>query len=199
MKLAGFDALAISGISGEDVVVIVDGDAKTISITGAPVYGEDIDTGALFYGERLLQDANNGNFSDNLAAVVAGQGALNARFGIINSLFFDRRRNRIRSKQAGRGGTGTVMRAKNLHGIVVKSSLPKANGNNPINKEMTRQAGAKLKEVISKCDSAQLNLGAWGTTGLSEYMDKFHLFPINNYQIGQSPDSSQTFWQSFPG
>ena len=197
LKLAGFDALAISGISGEDVVIAVDGDAKTISITEAPIYGEDIDAGALFYGERLLQDANNGNFSDNLGAVVAGQGALNTRFGIINSLFFDRRRNRIRSKQAGRGGTGTVMRVKNLHGIVVKSSLPKANGNNPINREMTRQAGAKLKEVISKCDSAQLNLGAWGTTGLSEYMDKFHLFPINNYQIGQSPESSKLFSRVF--
>ena len=197
LKLAGFDALAISGISGEDVVITVDGDAKTISIDKAPVYGEDIDIGALSYGERLLQDTNNGNFSDNLAAVAAGQGALNARFGIINSLFFDRRRNRIRSKQAGRGGTGTVMRAKNLRGIVVKSSLPKANGNNPINKEMTRQAGAKLKEVISKCDSAQLNLNAWGTTGLSEYMDKFHLFPINNYQIGQSPESSKLFGRVF--
>jgi aldehyde:ferredoxin oxidoreductase len=89
------------------------------------------------------------------------------------------------------------MRVKKLHGIVVKSSLPKANGNNPINKEITRQAGTKLKEVISKCDSAQLNLGAWGTTGLSEYMDKFHLFPINNYQIGQSPESSKLFGRVF--
>ena len=197
LKLAGFDALAISGISGEDVVITVDGDAKTITITDAPVYGENIDIGALFYGERMLQEANNGNFSDNLAAVVAGQGALHSRFGIINSLFFDRRRNRIRSKQAGRGGTGTVMRAKNLRGIMVRSSLPKANGNNPIDKEMTRQAGAKLKAVISKCDSLQLNLGAWGTTGLSEYMDKFHLFPINNYQIGQSPESSKLFGRVF--
>ena len=197
LKLAGFDALTISGISGEDVVITVDGDGKTITITDAPVYGENLDIGALFYGERMLQEANNGNFSDNLAAVVAGQGALHSRFGIINSLFFDRRRNRIRSKQAGRGGTGTVMRAKNLRGIVVRSSLPKANGNNPIDKEMTRQAGAKLKAVISKCDSLQLNLGAWATTGLSEYMDKFHLFPINNYQIGQSPESSKLFGRVF--
>ena len=197
MKLAGFDALAISGISGEDVVVTIDGDANTISISNAPVYVNEIDNGELFYGEKLLQDSNNGAFSDNLAAVVAGQGALHARFGVINSLFFDRRRNRIRSKQAGRGGTGTVMRVKNLRGIVIKSSLPKANGNNPVNKEMVRAAGAKLKDVISKYDSAQLNLGAWGTTGLSEYMDKFHLFPINNYQIGQSPDSSKLFARVF--
>jgi len=197
MKLAGFDALAISGISGKDVVITIDADANIITITDAPLYGEKIDIGALFYGERLLLNANNGTFSDNLAAVVSGQGALHARFGVINSLFFDRRRNRIRSKQAGRGGTGTVMRAKNLRGIVIKSSLPKANGNNAVNKEMAKQAGAKLKEVISKCDSAQLNLGAWGTTGLSEYMDKFHLFPINNYQIGQSPESSKLFARVF--
>jgi len=129
--------------------------------------------------------------------VVAGEGALNSRFGIINSLFFDRRRNRIRAKQAGRGGTGTVMRKKGLRGIVVKSSLPKANGNNAIDKELVRQAGAKLKDVITRCDPAQLNLEAWGTTGLSEYMNKFHIFPINNYQYGQSPEAPKLFGSVF--
>ena len=197
LKLAGFDALAVSGISSRDVVILVDGDAETISIAVAPAYEKEVDTGALSFGQRLLQDVNGGEYSDSLAAVVAGEGALNSRFGIINSLYFDRRRNRIRAKQAGRGGTGTVMRTKRLHGIVVRSSLPKANGNNAINRELVRQAGSKLKEVVSKCDPAQLNLEAWGTTGLSEYMDKFHLFPINNYQYGQSPESPKLFASVF--
>jgi aldehyde:ferredoxin oxidoreductase len=197
MKLAGFDALAISGISQEDVIVLVDGDAKTISIVQAPVYDSNIDKGALSYGLKLLKEVNSQEYSDTLAAVIAGEGALKSRLGIVNSLFFDRRRNRIRSKQAGRGGTGTVMRLKGLRSIVVHSSLPKANGNNAINKELARQAGAKLKDTVAKCDPIQLNLEAWGTTGLSEYMNKFHLLPINNYQYGQSPEAPRLFGSVF--
>jgi aldehyde:ferredoxin oxidoreductase len=197
LKLAGFDALAVSGIAREDAVILVDGDAQTISIAAAPVYEKGTDKGALSFGQRLLKDVNGGEYSDSLAAVTAGEGAKNARFGIINSLFFDRRRNRIRSKQAGRGGTGTVMRAKNLRGIVVRSSLPKANGNNAIDKEGVRRAGSRLKQVVSKADPEQLHLASWGTTILSEYMDKFHIFPIKNYQYGQSPESPNLFASVF--
>jgi len=193
LKLAGFDALAVSGLSQQDVVILVDGDAQTIAIARAPEYDKETDEGALSFCQRLLKDINDGTYSDSLAAVTAGKGALNARFGIVNSLFFDRRRNRIRSKQAGRGGTGTVMRTKGLRSIVVRSSRSKANGNNAIDKEGVRRAGSELKAVVSKSDPEQLYLSAWGTTVLSEYMDKFHLFPINNYQYGQSLESPNLF------
>jgi len=197
LKMAGFEALAVSGISNEDVIILVDGDAQTISISAAPAYDKEIDGGALSFGQRLLKDANGGEYSDSLAAVTAGEGACNTRFGIINSLFFDKKRQRIRSKQAGRGGTGTVMRTKGLRGIVVRSSLSKANGNNAIDKEGVRQAGSQLKQVISKADPEQLHLSAWGTPVLSEYMDKFHIFPINNYQYGHSPESPKLFADVF--
>ena len=197
LKLAGFDAFAVSGISKTDVIIVVDGDAGTISIAAAPAYAQEPDMGALSFGQRLLKEFNQGEYDDSAAAVTVGKGADNARFGIVNSLFFDRRRNRIRSKQAGRGGTGTVLGYKKLRGIVTRSGLPRANGNCAVDKAGVRQAGSQLKEVISKCDSQQLNLGAWGTTGLSEFMDKFHLLPINNYQYGQSPESSQIFARVF--
>jgi aldehyde:ferredoxin oxidoreductase len=197
LKRAGFDALAISGMSKQDVVILIDGDAGTISITSAPAYDKETDDGALSFGESLLKEFNGGEINDNVAAVTAGKGALNARFGIVNSLFFDVRRKRLRSKQAGRGGTGTVMRYKGLRAIAARSSLSKVNANNAVDKEGVRQAGSKLKAVVSKCDTQQLNLSTWGTTGLSEYMDKFHLFPINNYQYGHSPDSPKLFAQVF--
>jgi aldehyde:ferredoxin oxidoreductase len=197
LKLAGFDALAVSGISQKDVVILVDGDGQTISIVSAPAYDKETDEGALSFGERLLKDINGGEYSDCLAAVTAGQGACHTRFGVIHSLFFDRRRQRLRSKQAGRGGTGTVMRAKGLRGIVVRSSLSKVNGNNAVDKKGVREAGRQLKRVISKADPVQLHLSAWGTTILVEYMDKFHIFPIKNYQYGQSPESSKLFAHVF--
>jgi aldehyde:ferredoxin oxidoreductase len=197
LKRAGFDALSVSGVSKKDVVILIDGEARAISIAAAPAYDKETDGGALSFGERLLKEVNGGELNDSLAAVTAGKGACNARFGIVNSLFFDARRKRIRSKQAGRGGTGTVMRYKGLRAIVARSNLSKVNGNNAVNKEGVRQAGSKLKAVVSKCDTQQLQLSTWGTTGLSEYMDKFHLFPINNYQYGQSPESPRLFAQVF--
>ncbi len=197
LKLAGFDALAIRGISPKDVILIIDGDAGTISLADCPVYDLEKDKGALSFGHSLLSEISGGTLTDNLAAVVAGNGACHSRFGIINSLFFDRRRNRLRAKQAGRGGTGTVMRFKGLRAITVHSSLPRANGNNAVNKELVRQAGSRLKDVLSKGDQVQMHMADWGTTGLCEYMDKFHIFPINNYQYGQHPESPKLFGSVF--
>ncbi len=197
LKLAGFDALAVTGISREDVVIIIDGDEKTISIAQAPVYEKSINEGSLSFGEALLKEVNGGDYNDCVTAVTAGKGGCNAKFGIINSLYYDKRRNRIRSKQAGRGGTGTVMRIKKLRSVITRSSLSKADGNNALNAKGVRRAGSELKKVVRQCDANQLNLAAWGTTSLSEFMDKFHIFPINNYQYGQSPESSKVFSEVF--
>ena len=197
LKMCGFDALAIKGISREEVVLIVDGDEGTIAIAEAPSFGKDIDAGGLRYGEALIREFTGGQFTENVAAVTTGNGALNARFGIINSLFYDRRRKRMRSKQAGRGGTGTVMRFKGLRAVLVRSSLPRVQANNPFDKKSVQEAGAKLKKVISQQDPQQLNLGAWGTPVLVEYMNKFHLLPINNYQYGNHTDAARIFADVF--
>ena len=197
LKFAGFDALAVTGKSQKEVIVVIDGDAGTINITTAPEYDNEANAGALSYGEKLLRELNNGEYTDTLAAVSSGKGARNTRFGIVNSLYFDRRRNRIRAKQAGRGGTGTVMRTKGLRAIVVRSSLAKANANNPVDKESVRNAGSQLRRVVSEVDPNHLNLEAWGTTVLSEYMNKFHILPVNNYQYGQSGNAPKIFAGEF--
>ncbi|MFC1866750.1 aldehyde ferredoxin oxidoreductase family protein [Thermodesulfobacteriota bacterium] len=193
LKLCGFDALAVSGVSKEDVTLVVDGDEGTISIVEAISFGDEIDGGGISYGENLLKRFNGGEFDENIAAVTAGIGACNARYGIINSLFYDKRRERIRAKQAGRGGSGTVMRHKGLKAIIVRSSLPRVRGNNPFNKEGVKEAGSNLKRVISQMDPQQLRLASWGTTILVEYMNKFHILPVNNYQYGQHPDAELTY------
>ncbi|MBW2610560.1 MAG: aldehyde:ferredoxin oxidoreductase [Deltaproteobacteria bacterium] len=197
LKLCGFDALAVSGISKEDVILVVDADEGTISIAKAPSYGDEIDSGGVSYGESLLKELNNGEFNENIAAVTAGIGSCNTRFGIINSLFYDKRRERIRAKQAGRGGTGTVMRYKGLKSVIVRSNLSRVKANNPQDKGRVKQAGSSLKKVVSKMDPQQLNLAGWGTTGLVEYMDKFHILPVNNFQYGQHRDAEAVFAQIF--
>jgi aldehyde:ferredoxin oxidoreductase len=197
LKLCGFDALAVSGVSQTDLILIVDGDEGIIHIADAPSFGDDADVGALSYGERLLKEFNQGDLSENIAAVSTGIGGCNTRFGIINSLFYDKRRKRMRCKQAGRGGTGTVMRAKGLKAIIVRSSLSRVQANNPVDKGGVREAGANLKKVISKMDPQQLRLSSWGTPVLIEYMNKFHILPVHNYQYGSHPDASKVFADVF--
>ena len=197
LKLCGFDALAITGISDQDVIIIINGDEGTISIAEAPSFGDRIDHGGISYGESVLKLVNDNAFDENIAAVTAGEGACHTRFGIINSLFYDRRRNRIRAKQAGRGGTGTVMRHKGLKAIIVRSALPRVKANHPLDMDGVKKAGSRLKRVVSQMDSQQLNLSSWGTTGLVEYMNKFHILPINNYQYGQHPKARETFAHVF--
>ena len=52
LKRCGFDALAVSGISQKDVILIIDGELGTIEIADAPSYDEDTDQGS---GAALLQ------------------------------------------------------------------------------------------------------------------------------------------------
>ncbi len=197
LKSAGFDALAVSGISQEDVVLIVDADQGQIQIVEAPTFGDQIDNGALSYGEALLKHFNSGKLSENVAAVSNGIGASNTRYGILNSLFYDSRRKRVRSKQAGRGGTGTVMRHKGLRAVIVRSGLHKVGGNNPADEKGVKRAGASLKKIIAQVDPKQFRLRSWGTPILIEYMDKYHILPVNNYQYGQHPDAKAIFADVF--
>jgi aldehyde:ferredoxin oxidoreductase len=197
LKICGFDALAISGISEKNVLLIVDADEGAIRIEEAPSYDAATDQGALSYGEGILNAFTKGQLSENVAAVTTGIAASHTRFGIINSLFYDKRRKRIRSKQAGRGGTGTVMRQKGLMGVIVRSSQPRVGANSPEDPEGVKKAGADLKKVVSQADPKQLRLSSWGTAILVEYMDNCHILPVKNYQYGQHPDSKAIFADIF--
>ena len=197
LKQCGFDALTVTGISEEDVVLVIDRERETIRIVEAPLFGEDIDAGGLSYGSRLLEEYQGGELDETVAAVTTGIGAKNTRFGIINSLYYDKRRGRIRAKQAGRGGTGTVMRQKGLRAIIVRSGLSKIQANNPVDKNGVKEAGSRLKKVLSQMDPQQLRLSSWGTPILIEYMNKFQILPVNNYQYGSHPKADAIFAQVF--
>jgi aldehyde:ferredoxin oxidoreductase len=197
LKLCGFDALAVTGISQKEVILIVNGNEGTIEIAEAPSYGETIDEGALSYGTALMQEINSGALDENIALVTTGIGSNHARFGVVNSLFYDKRRERIRSKQAGRGGTGTVMHHKGLRAVIVRSNLDRIGANKPVNDRGVKEAGSSLKKVVSQMDRQQLRLSSWGTPVLIEYMDKYHLLPVNNYQYGCHSEARAIFADVF--
>jgi aldehyde:ferredoxin oxidoreductase len=197
LKQCGFDALVISGKSRRDKVLIIDGDQGHIRLELAPHFKEEHDEGSLSYGEKLLRQVRHGELSTGTAAVTAGLGGRHTRFGIINSLYYDPRRGRLRAKQAGRGGTGTVMRTKGLKAVIVKRSSPKVRANDPADGGRVKKAGAQLKSVVSKMDPKQLRLASWGTPALVEYMNQLHILPVKNYQFGQDPRSEALFAEVF--
>jgi aldehyde:ferredoxin oxidoreductase len=184
LKLSGFDALAVTGIAPEEVILFIDGDAGKIRLMRA-LHGE----GSMSYTGGLIKNLCPGKRPEHIAAAAAGIGGKNSSFGIINSVFYDTRRKRLRSKQAGRGGTGTVMRHKGLKAIVVTSSLSRAQANRPADLDMVKEAGRKLKHVIKTEDPHGIHLRAWGTTGLIGLMNDFDILPIHNFQMGIHEDA----------
>ncbi len=190
LKLAGFDAVAVKGKARERVVVIVDGDAGKVRIE--PYDGPD---GAITMCETLFERVRGDGPVHNVAAATAGPGAVHSYHGITNSVYYDRRRERLRCKQAGRGGTGTVMRNKNLMALVVKSNAGRQKAVQAADGELVRKKGMEIKEVISKVDPLGLKLDKWGTTVLVEVMNKFDLLPTFNYQTGHHEDAPKIYPQ----
>lgn len=184
VKKSGFDAISITGQSGPEVVIIIDGDRSEISIVDAP------ETEFSLFGVEKLFDQWKGNSKPSSVALInAGIAAKNTFFGCINSIYYDVRRKRCRAKQAGRGGLGTVMREKGLWGIVVKCDISRGILNRPANRDRLRSAGRKLRNVIRQVDPQLMSLGRQGTTCLIDMMNPHHLLPVNNYQFGMDDRS----------
>ena len=179
VKQAGFDAIAITGKSAKDVMVVIDGDRGKIEIVDAPQTEF-----SLLEAEKVIDQYKGEGNPAGVAFVCAGRGARQTFFGCVNSIYYDVRRKRCRAKQAGRGGLGTVMRTKGLRGIVVKSDISAGISNHPADREQLREAGKNIRSVIREVDPTYMSLGTQGTTSLIDMMNPNHLLPVNNYQYG---------------
>ncbi len=184
VKLAGFDAIAVTGKAASPVMLLIDGDGGVMKILDAPAA-----FGTLVDAEALLEHWKGDGAVVNVGALITGKGGLATRFGCLNSLYFDLKRKRVRSKQAGRGGTGTVMADKGLWGIVVRSNRSKGQANRPAEIKRIREAGRALKAVIRDEDPKAMRMFAQGTTSLIDMMDAFFCLPVNNYQYGRSDNT----------
>jgi aldehyde:ferredoxin oxidoreductase len=181
VKLSGFDAIAVTGKSERRVMAVIDADAEEISIVDAPP--EDV---TIQGAEELVETFRGEGKPTNIAFVTAGVGAQNTWFGCLNSVYYDNRRNRCRSKQAGRGGTGTVLAAKGMWGILVKCNIPRGHSNQPAHQDKIQDAGHKLREVIKEVDPQSMRLNNQGTTSLIDMMNSNELLPVNNFQFGSN-------------
>ncbi|MDO9228777.1 MAG: aldehyde ferredoxin oxidoreductase C-terminal domain-containing protein [Syntrophales bacterium] len=192
LKYAGFDALEVTGKSGRDVMILIDGLRGEISVTDAPaidhVFGLEVEI-----VDRFVRE---GRDKKEIVFLTTGVGASRTTYGCINSHYFDPAKpvdgtkGLFRTKQAGRTGLGTVMQDKKIRAIVILAKYP--HGGNPYGAadwEKVKRAGAKLGEVVREVDPQSLKMYRKGSAGLIDFMNKeeYKSLPVNNYQLGSDP------------
>lgn len=196
LKFAGWDALEVQGIAERDVIIVIDGDEGRVTIEDAPL--EELNSHLV---ARQLTEMYAGDERDrrSVSVLSAGQGASYSRYASLNLSWYDVRRKQVRFKQAGRGGSGRVLRHKHVKAIVVRYSQMTGESNHPANMELIRKAGRRINQEISDLDSKQNNMRRIGTGHLPPIMDHFDLLPVHNFRYGTHPQASAydaSVWES---
>ena len=112
-KFSGFDVLELTGNADKEVVILIDGIESVIKIY--EVTGLTDDSYEL---SMALTDYFDKEKPVNVSVVSTGSAAKHTELGCLNFTWFDAKRKRVRYKQAGRGGIGTVFAHKNIKAVV---------------------------------------------------------------------------------
>ena len=186
LKFSGFDALEIRGKAKKDVIIFIDGINHRVEIFEAPA--EAVDSHILT--EQLTDIfAATEEEKKNIGIVSAGSAADHSLIGMLNFSFYDSKRKKIRLKQAGRGGIGTVFRNKKIKAIVCKIPGVKGNLNNVVDLETIMERGKRFNREIRELDDKQCQMRQVGTAHLMEIMNDHDLLPVQNYKFGSHPDA----------
>ncbi len=190
LKFAGWDAIEIQGKAAKDVVVFIDGNKGRITIEEAP--GAPTDSYPV--GEAALaMFADTEKERRDISSVSAGTGADHALFGCLNFSWYDVGRGRIRLKQAGRGGIGTVFRDKGIKALVVKQSGVNSDSNQPADRKRINRVGFKMNREMHDFDHLQCHMRTVGTAHLVEIMNDYDLLPTHNFRYGAHEDAHHLF------
>ena len=186
LKISGFDAIELQGKADKDVIIFIDGLNHKVEIFEAPA--EAVDSHLL--GEQLAEIfADNENEKKYIGVVSAGSAAEHSLIGMLNFSFYDLKRKKVRLKQAGRGGIGTVFRNKKIKALVCKIPGVKGNLNNVVDLEAIMERGKRFNREIRELDDKQCQMRQVGTAHLMEVMNDHDLLPVMNYKYGSHPDS----------
>ena len=184
LKFAGFDAMEIQGKSTEPTVILIDGVDQTIRLYN----GQDLPDDAYALSKALTEHFAQGR-PRSISVVSAGPGARHTLMGCLNFTWFDAKRRRVRYKQAGRGGLGTVFEDKGLKALVVRWDAVSLNSNQPADKTALKRVAKLHAQEIVDLDPKQNEMARIGTTHLVSIMNDFDLLPVNNFRYGQDPRS----------
>ncbi|MFW9923650.1 MAG: aldehyde ferredoxin oxidoreductase family protein, partial [Candidatus Thorarchaeota archaeon] len=197
MKYAGYDALEITGKSKVPIVVVIDGTLGKVWIEAAG----DLPTESHILAEKLNEKYSNydkENEKDDrlyVSVVSAGPGADHGYFGCLNFSWWDNRRNFNHLKQAGRGGTGTVFRNKNLVALVAHCNQIDFESQKPDDLDSLKEVGRRHSGEILKLDKEQNKMRVLGTAHLPSIMSDFDLLPTYNFKYGKDKDGKdEALW-----
>lgn len=186
LKFSGFDALELQGKAQNEVIVFIDGINHKVEIFEAPY--EAVDSHVL--AEQLTEIfADDESEKKNIGVVSSGSAAEHSLIGMLNFSFYDPKKKKVRLKQAGRGGIGSVFRNKKIKALVCKIPGVKGNLNNVVDLEAIMERGRRFNREIRELDDKQCQMRQVGTAHLMEIMNDHDLLPVHNYKFGSHPDA----------
>jgi aldehyde:ferredoxin oxidoreductase len=188
LKFCGYDALELQGKADRDVIIYIDGVNHKVEIYEDPGYSKDSHLLAEELSEVFATDQKDWK---NIGIVSTGAAAEHSLIGMVNFTFYDPKRKKIRLKQAGRGGIGTVMRDKRIKAIVAKIEGVKGNLNNVANLEAITERGRRYQAEIRELDDHQCQMRKKGTANIANVMNDYDLLPTHNFKFGSSVDGQK--------
>lgn len=170
MRYAGLDSIILEGISSKPVYLFIDNDKVELR-DASDLWGK-----STFIVEKELKE----KYGEEYQIALIGPGGENkVSFACINHDY---------GRQAGRGGVGAVMGAKNVKAIVLHGtkSIPVAD------KDAYRKAGLALYKA---CKDAE-GLADWtryGTTIVVSWCDEVGALPTRNFSAGSFEDGKNLY------
>lgn len=194
LKFGGWDALEVQGKADVETIVFIDNVEGSIRFYEAPS-GLGTDTHEL--ADQLTRAfaggvGSGGGSTDPselqaISVVSAGRGAEHGLMGLLNFSLYDKRRDGIRVKQAGRGGIGRVLRDKKVRALVCRFRGVTQDSNDADDPATVQRLGLKLHREIIQNDDYQTKMRRIGTAHLMEVMNDYDLLPTKNHKYGQDP------------
>jgi len=183
-KFSGFDVMQVDGKAKTDSIIFIDGIEGTIKLFEAKNLPTD---------SYALSMALTRYFDEekpvNVSVVTAGPGAEHTFFGCLNFSWWDAGRKRVRYKQAGRGGIGTVFADKKIKAIVARYGAVSMKSNNPADLEGLKRVTKSHAKEIKELDPKQNRMSLVGTTHLVPIMNDHDCLPVHNFKFGSHLES----------
>jgi len=190
LKFCGFDALEVQGKSGQEVLILFDEEREVVEIYDAADLPIDSHVLAEVLHE-VFSKPDNEKDKFNVSVVSAGTAADHSLIGMLNFTFFDLKRKKVRLKQAGRGGIGTVLRDKKIKAIAAHVKGIGGNRNNVVDLEAIQERGRRFNREMRELDDKQCEMRSKGTAHLTNVMNDYDLLPVHNFKFGSHPEAGK--------
>ena len=186
LKFSGFDAIELQGKAEKDIMIYIDGVDHSIEIFEAPLEPMDSHELVEVLTEMYAVDDKD---KKNIAVISTGAAAGHSLIGMLNFSFYDPKRKKVRLKQAGRGGIGTVFRDKKIKAIVCRIPGVKGNLNDVKDLQAIMERGKTFNKEMRELDDDQAEMRTKGTAHLVNIMNDYDLLPVHNYKFGSHPEA----------